>query len=38
MMICLEHTSLVHNVAILIRFIFDDENDYYPQVFLKQCL
>ena len=38
MMICLEQTSLVHNVAILIRSIFDDENDYYPQVFLKQCL
>ena len=28
----------LHNLAIIIRSIFQKDNKYYPQVFLDECL
>ena len=27
----------MYHVVILIRSVFNDDNKYYPQVFLKEC-
>ena len=34
----LRKTLKLHNVATVIRFIFNNGNKYYPQVFLEGCL
>ena len=28
----------LHNLTIVIRFVFQEDNKYYPQVFLDECL
>ena len=28
----------LHNLTIVIRFVFQEDSKYYPQVFLDECL
>ena len=27
-----------HNLTIIVRFVFEEDDKYYPQVFLDECL
>ena len=28
----------LHNLVIIVRFVFQEDKKYYPQVFLDECL
>ena len=28
----------LHNLTMIVRFVFDEDGKYYPQVFLDECL
>ena len=28
----------IHNLTIIVRSVFQEDNKYYPQVFLDECL
>ena len=28
----------LHNVTIVVRYVFQEDGKYYPQVFLDECL
>ena len=34
----LNKTLKLHNITIVIRSAFQEDNKYYPQVFLDECL
>ena len=34
----LNKTVKLHNITIIIRFVFKEDGKYYPQVFLDECL
>ena len=34
----LNKTLRLHNLTIIIGFVFQEDNKYYPQVFLDECL
>ena len=34
----LNKTIKIHNVTIIVRAIFYENNKYYPQVLLEECL
>ena len=34
----LNKISNIHNMKIVVRSIFQEDNRYYPQVFLDECL
>ena len=34
----LDKTLRLHNLTIILRSVFQEDNKYYPQVFLDECL
>ena len=34
----LNKTLKLHNIAIIIKFVFEEDGKYYSQVFLDECL
>ena len=34
----LKKTLELHNIVVLVRSVFHEGNNYYPQVFLDECL
>ena len=34
----LNKTLKLHNLTIIVRSVFQEDNKYYPQVFLDECL
>ena len=34
----LNQTIKIHNMIIVVRAVFHENNKYYPQVFLDECL
>ena len=34
----LNKTLEIHNATIVVRIVFHENNEYYPQVFLDECL
>ena len=34
----LDKTLRFHNLTIILRSVFQEDNKYYPQVFLDECL
>ena len=31
-------SNSIHNLTIVVRSVFQEDNKYYPQVFLDECL
>ena len=38
MMKSLDEILKLHNLAIVVRYIFQEDNKYYPRIFLNKCL
>ena len=34
----LNKIAKLHNLTVIVRSVFEEENKYYPQVFLDECL
>ena len=34
----LNKTLTLHNMTVIIRYVFEEDGKYYPQVFLDECL
>ena len=34
----LNKTLRLHNLTVIVRFAFEEDGKYYPQVFLDECL
>ena len=34
----LNKTLMLYNLTIIVRFVFDEDGKYYPQVLLDECL
>ena len=34
----LDETLKLHNLTIVVRSVFQEDNKYYPQIYLDECL